>query len=702
MSKYSRNGKNGSGRMPRLNLHPDTRRSIWAVVAGVAAVILALSYVGAAGQVGFWLSRGLFGLFGWGYLIVPVGLAGVAFALFRSKRAAIHTALWLGGGFAFVGIFGVLGLTGPMWGGTFGGLVARPASLLVGPLAGFVVFVACAVVGLLIVLNMPLWRRSGLEIHAPQSAEAVKPGVMQRLFSRPTFTVREIGREVAPAKAPSTPTGPVPAPTSGEMELRAAPVLKNYTLPAADLLELESGRPTAGDIKANAAIIKRTLENFSIEVEMGEVNIGPTVTQYTFKPAQGIKLSRIVTLQNDLALALAAHPLRLEAPIPGRSLVGIEIPNRTASIVRLRNLIEYPAFAEGASPLKFALGRDVTGTPVYDVLSRMPHLMIAGSTGSGKSVSIHSILTSFLFRSPPHVLRFILVDPKRVELNQYRGIPHLLTPVITEPKKAIGALRWAISEMERRYQLLEDASARDIRSFNMKAAGRKGAEADILPYLVIVVDELADIMASYGREMEAAIVRLAQMARAVGIHLLLATQRPSIDVITGLIKANITSRIAFQVASQIDSRTILDMAGAEKLLGNGDMLFMSGDGSKPRRIQGAYISEKEVQRVVEHVCRTSANIAELPTPEAKEVFATRPAAGAATGGDDADVDDTLYEQAQGLVIEAGKASASLLQRRLRVGYARAARLLDIMEERGVVGPADGAKPREILVQKQDT
>ncbi len=700
MSKNGRKGK------PRLDLHPDTRRSIWAVVAAVAAIILVLSYLGLAGQIGSLLSAGLFRFFGWGYVIVPAALAGVAMALFRSQRAALHAALWIGGGLAFVGAFGMLGLAGQMWGGTFGGLIAGPAAALLGSIAGFVVFVAGAVVGSLIVLNVPLWRRSTLEIHAPQSAEESKPGMMQRLFSKPSFTVREIGHE-SPAAKPASQLDSRTAPASGELELRegkvmAAPVLKNYALPSTNLLELESGRPTAGDVKANASIIKRTLENFGIEVEMGEVNIGPTVTQYTLKPAQGIKLSRILGLQNDLALALAAHPLRLEAPIPGRSLVGIEIPNRTVSIVRLRNLIEHPAFHEGGSPLKFSLGRDVSGTPVYDILSRMPHLMIAGSTGSGKSVSIHAILTSFLFRSPPHVLRFILVDPKRVELNQYRGIPHLLTPVITEPKKAIGALRWAISEMERRYQLLEDAGARDIRSFNMKASGRKGGDADILPYLVIVIDELADIMVSYGREMEAAIVRLAQMARAVGIHLILATQRPSIDVITGLIKANITSRVAFQVASQIDSRTILDMAGAEKLLGNGDMLFMSGDGSKPRRIQGAYISEKEVQRVVEHVCKASANIAELPTPEAKEVFSARPATGMAAGGDSEEVDDALYEEARGLVIEADKASASLLQRRLRVGYARAARLLDIMEERGVVGPADGAKPREILVRKGES
>lgn len=698
----SKNGRNGR---PRLDLHPDTRRSIWAVVAAVAAIILGLSYLGAAGQVGSLFGGGLFSFFGWGYVIVPAALAGVAVSLFRSKRVGIHTALWIGGGLAFVGVFGVLGLAGTMWGGIFGRIVSGSLTALVGAIAGFVVFVACAVVGTLIILNVPLWRRSSFEIHAPQTVGESKPGMMRRLFTRPSFTVREIGRESPSAKPASQPE-PQPSSGGGELELRegkvmAAPVLKNYTLPSTDLLELESGRPTAGDIKANASIIKRTLENFAIEVEMGEVNIGPTVTQYTFKPAQGVKLSRILTLQNDLALALAAHPLRLEAPIPGRSLVGIEIPNRTASIVRLRNLIEYPAFHEGGSPLKFTLGRDVSGTPVYDVLARMPHLMIAGATGSGKSVAIHSILTSFLFRSPPHVLRFILVDPKRVELNQYRGIPHLLTPVITEPKKAIGALRWAISEMERRYQLLEDAGTRDIRSFNMKAAGRKDADADLLPYLVIVIDELADIMVSYGREMEAAIVRLAQMARAVGIHLILATQRPSIDVITGLIKANITSRIAFQVASQIDSRTILDAAGAEKLLGNGDMLFMSGDGSKPRRIQGAYISEKEVQRVVDHVCKASANIAELPTPEAKEVFSARPAAGMAPGGgDDEGVDDVLYEEAHALVMQAGKASASLLQRRLRVGYARAARLLDIMEERGIIGPADGAKPREVLVRKE--
>ncbi|MBI2625631.1 hypothetical protein HYW68_01120 [Candidatus Parcubacteria bacterium] len=703
----AKNGKNGRERT-RLDLHPETRRSIWVISAGVAAIVVGLSYAGFAGKVGSLVAGGFFALFGRGYVLVPVALAGVSLTLFRSKRIAVGRALWLGGGFTVLGLFGLLGLAGQVWGGLLGSWIAGPVAALLGAIASAVVFLALTAIGVLVISNKSLLGfRRALEIHAPQAGDAqAQPSMMRRLFPTPSFTVREIGRETAASK-PAAAAEAAPSQAPAEIDLKegrvmAAPVLKNYTLPPTDLLELESGRPSAGDIKANAAIIKRTLENFGIEVEMGEVNVGPTVTQYTLKPAQGIKLSRISALQNDLALALAAHPLRLEAPIPGRSLVGLEIPNRLVSIVRLRNLIENPAFPEGASPLKFALGRDVSGMPVYDVLSRMPHLLIAGSTGSGKSVCIHAVLTSFLFRSPPHLLRFILVDPKRVELNQYKGIPHLLTPVITEPKKAIGALRWAISEMERRYGLLEDAGARDIRSYNLKVAGRKEGEVDILPYLVIVIDELADIMAAYGRELEGAVVRLAQMARAVGIHLIIATQRPSIDVITGLIKANITSRIAFQVASQVDSRTILDMAGAEKLLGNGDMLFMSGDASKPRRIQGAFISEKEVHRVVEYVYKASEKIAELPTPEAQEVFAPRSSAdGAVLGGGEGDVGDALYEEAKKLVVQAGKASASLLQRRLRVGYARAARLLDIMEERGVVGPADGAKPREVMMRKDE-
>ncbi len=462
---------------------------------------------------------------------------------------------------------------------------------------------------------------------------------------------------------------------------------KTFEPPPLVLLERDTGKPGAGDIKANATIIKRTLQNFGIIVEMDEVSIGPSITRYALKPAEGVKLSRIVALQNDLALALAAHPLRIEAPIPGRSLVGIEIPNNTKSTVGLASLLSATQFTESPHPLLVSLGRGISGPAHFANLAKAPHFLIAGATGSGKSVVIHTFITSLLYRNPPESLRLIMIDPKRVELTIYNKTPHLLTPVITDPKKTILALKWAIKEMERRYTVLEQHAVRDIQSYHQNVA-----EGETMPYIVIVIDELADIMASYPRELEAAIVRLAQMSRAVGIHLILSTQRPSVEVITGLIKANIPSRIALQVASQIDSRTIFDVAGAEKLLGAGDMLYLAGDMSKPIRLQSAFISEREVKEVVKWLATHYGD--ELPDEIA---MSETDSSGVPIWGDNSalDADDPLYEEAREIIMESGKASASYLQRRLKVGYARAARLLDMLEERKVIGPGDGAKPREV-------
>jgi S-DNA-T family DNA segregation ATPase FtsK/SpoIIIE len=472
----------------------------------------------------------------------------------------------------------------------------------------------------------------------------------------------------------------------------------NYKFPSLGLLETENIRPRVGDIRANANIIKRTLQNFGIDVEMGEVNVGPTVTQYTFKPAEGVKLSSITALQNDLALALAAHPLRIEAPIPGRSLVGIEVPNKSISLVRLGSLLKESDFQKTTSSLSFALGRNVKGEALLADLSKMPHLLIAGSTGSGKSVCIHSILSSFLFKNSPETLRLILIDPKRVELSHYNDIPHLLTPVITDYKKVLPALRWATNEMERRYNLLSEYKSRDIEGYNLKALAKKEMP---LPYVVIIIDELADLMARYGRDLEGLIIRIAQMARATGIHLIVSTQRPSVEVITGLIKANITARIAFQVASQVDSRTILDMAGAEKLLGSGDMLYLAPDSSKPRRIQSAYVSEEEVNKLVTFIIEESVVEKEENglSEDLQEFMKGSPSPGSISfEGLNQTEEDELYSDAYDIVVQAQKASASLLQRRLRIGYARAARLLDILEEKGVIGPLNGAKPREVFVK----
>ena len=463
----------------------------------------------------------------------------------------------------------------------------------------------------------------------------------------------------------------------------------NWEMPPLSLLDRYDKEPTSGDIKANSNIIKRTLANFGVQVEMSEVNVGPTVTQYTLKPAMGIKLSRITALQNDLALALAARSVRIEAPIPGKSYAGIEIPNQSIAMVRLKNIIDSDDFENRKSDLNIVLGRDVAGKAILANLANMPHLLIAGSTGSGKTVCINTLITGLLYQNSPENLKFIMVDPKRVELTSYNDIPHLLTPVITDPDKAINSLKWSISEMENRYELLSHLGCRNIESYN-SAVRTKYKQREVLPYIIIVIDELADLMATHGREMEAAVVRLAQMARAIGIHLVLSTQRPSIEVITGLIKANITTRIAFQVASQIDSRTILDMSGAEKLLGNGDMLYLSGDSNKPKRIQGVFISEEETKKVTDFLKNQKSE-----DDEYNEEIIENKKSSLEFSSNDSEMEDDLYNDALEIVKEAGKASASLLQRRLRVGYARAARLLDIMEDKGIIGPADGAKPREV-------
>jgi len=486
-----------------------------------------------------------------------------------------------------------------------------------------------------------------------------------------------------------------------EKTFQPLPLAGNYQFPPSSILESESGVPNAGDIKIYSAIIKKTMANFDIPVEVSEVNIGPAVTQYAFKPAEGVKLSRIMALSNDLALALAAHPIRIEAPIPGRSLVGIEIPNKARTTVRLRTLIENSKFKNSTDSLLISLGKDVAGNAVFTDLARMPHLLVAGATGTGKTITLSNLILSLIYRNSPSRLRFILVDPKRVEFPVYNDLPHLLTPVILDTQRAVNALKWLVKEMERRFQVLANAKVRDIGSYHTlfeqenqkKKKKTSEEEMEQMPYIVVVIDELADLMAARGKEVEALIVRLAQMARAVGIHLVLATQRPSVEVITGLIKANVTGRIALQVASQIDSRTILDAAGAEKLLGRGDMLFTSAEFSRPKRIQSCYISDKDVKNVVDWIKKNTKDF--VREEIAEDELAKTTGGDMDTMGNGDDDEDSMYEDAKRVVVESKKASASLLQRRLKVGYARAARLLDILEKRGVIGPGEGAKPREV-------
>src|SRR3989339_450034 len=461
------------------------------------------------------------------------------------------------------------------------------------------------------------------------------------------------------------------------------------TIPPINLLSGKKGKPTSGDIKENKIIIEKALNNFGIPVEMGEISVGPTVTQYTFRPAEGVKLSKITNLSNDLALALAAHPIRIEAPIPGKHLVGVEVPNQAKAIVGLKETLLTKDFKERKNNLMLALGKDVAGKSWLADISKMPHLLVAGATNSGKSVCLNAIIVSLLYQNNPDDLRFIMVDPKRVELPVYNGIPHLLTPVITDVNKTINALKWCLNEMDRRFDILSKCHKRNIQTYNESAKVK-------MPYVVFIIDELADLMVASARDIEAGVIRLAQMARAVGIHLVLATQRPSVDVITGLIKANMPARVAFSVASGTDSRTILDSLGAEKLLGRGDMLFLNAELSKPVRLQGAYVSDNEIKKIVAYVKKKASQPNYVDSITDKQN--AHGAGGFGFDGNEGD-DDMLHE-ARDIIINMGKASASLLQRKLRIGYARAASILDQLEKIGVVGPVNGAKPREILITKE--
>lgn len=705
--------------VPELNLSSDTKRGITVIVFAVLALLVLLSLANLAGTLGNYLVKVLSAVFGVIVYIVPLLLLLVAISLYRHNgdedsdkgmyfRTYLGAILLTGSITGLIHIFQLSDSVGGFdlaiqgkGGGYFGAVFAQPTFSLLGFWAGSLILFGLLIIGILVTFDVPLRIfvskktekepaipaavPAPLKINAMASEGFVNEKVLEKnkkLASEEDD--EEIDEDVSVKKNVDT--------VINNAQAAKAPIIetipqerKDWKLPAFDLLDDNHTEVDSGNIEANVAIIKKTLQDFGINVEMGEVNVGPTVTQYTLRPTTGVKLSQIAGLQNDLALALAAQSLRMELPIPGKPLVGIEVPNRTTAIVRLREVMQTKEFVDHKSKLAIALGRDVAGKPMIADLAKMPHLLVAGATGTGKSVAINCLLCSLLYRNTPQDVKFIVVDPKRVEMTLYNGIPHLLTPVITDHDKAVNALKWAVGEMDRRYRLLAEANKRNILEYN-ETSGLQ------LPYIVILVDELADLMAVAQADVEAAIVRLAQMARAVGIHLVLATQRPSVEIITGLIKANITSRIAFAVASQIDSRTILDSSGAEKLLGNGDMLFVSADFNKPKRIQGGYIGEKEVKKVVDFFkTQTGAVIYNESIIEKPKRGGSVPGMDSEDGGDD----DPLFQEAVDEVHRAGKASASLLQRRLRVGYARAARLLDILEEKGIIGPGEGAKPREV-------
>ena len=483
-----------------------------------------------------------------------------------------------------------------------------------------------------------------------------------------------------------------------EAEIPTEPVEveKPYVYPPIDLLGMDPQKGNTGsraEMIENAKKLESTLKSFGVEAKVIQISKGPTVTRYELSPSQGVKVSKIVNLADDIALNLAASGIRIEAPIPGKAAVGIEVPNKETQSVYMRTLLESDAFKEHESKLAFALGQDIAGNPVVTDIAKMPHLLIAGATGSGKSVCINTLITSILYKADPKEVKLLLVDPKVVELSVYNGIPHLLIPVVTDPKKASSALNWAVREMLQRYNDFAAHGVRDIKGFN-KMMEEKGDEKGKMPQIVIVIDELADLMMAAPGEVEDAICRLAQMARAAGMHLIIATQRPSVDVITGVIKANIPSRLAFAVSSGIDSRTILDMVGAEKLLGKGDMLFYPSGQSKPSRLQGAFVTDQEVESIVDFLKKSSKPYYTQETID--QITAT-----AKVGGGDVEDSDEFFADAVDLILEKEKASVSMLQRQFRIGYNRAARLMDDLERHGIVGPEEGSKPRKVLITKSE-
>ncbi len=740
MSKKSRAEKDKGREDDKKNKSPErgvsreALRGVTAIFLVAASIFLILARLEIGGVAGAIIYKYLSWLLGIGYFLLPLSLMLLAILIFQSferKFGIVQMASMLV--FLLSGL-GMINISFPGEGGVLGAAVSKPIVAAVDTTATIIFLVAFTIASLIVAFDIHLGDVfSGLkarfnkgkeeEFQETNVADVAVTGLpaeeradLAQGDKSEGASVEEEHGDEKPSETKKLFAG-IGAAISDGFPIIAA-TGSAYTPPPISILSRNKGKPEVGDVKANMNIIKRTLQNFGIQVEMDEVSIGPTVTRYSMKPAEGIRLSKIVALQSNLELALAASPVRMEAPIPGKSLVGIEVPNISRTTLGLAPLLSDNAFVQSDKPLLVALGRSITGTPHFADLARMPHVLIAGATGAGKSITIHNFVVSLLYRCGPERLRFIMVDPKRVELTQYNSIPHLLTPVVTDVKKAILAVKWLAKEMERRYNILEAESVRDISSYheNVVAPAFAKSSADVktlanrsagkpaktndadkieaMPYIVVIIDELADMMSMYPRELESGVVRLAQMSRAVGIHLILSTQRPSVKVITGLIKANIPARVALQVASGVDSRTILDMGGAEKLLGSGDMLFLSGEMSKPRRIQAPFISESEVKKVVEY----AAKFGEGQLPSEIDFTDTRATDVLFSGAeeDNGEDDDELYMEAKRAVLEAGKASTSYLQRKLRVGYARAARLIDILEDRGVIGPGDGAKPREII------
>ena len=701
-------------------------------IALIALGLLSLSALvsrGSAGAIGDSVANALMYIAGFGAWVFPPLMAAVGVVLILDRNRKPPADIVAGAVVVFASFLGMLhiglaggageppgavGAGGP--GGVIGALVASAARKASGGFGSWILLAALAVCGALLAANASL---ASVLRKVKAKVSACFGGFRERLKRRRERALNSSAKRGASKASKSKPNPFLPSkvlaqgsedlpgifPPRGvrrkEQDVQEKPEeapqqqsvcvetsLGPYELPPMSILP--SGGPlkelTQEEREENVRILEETLAHFNIEAKVVEISHGPTVTRYEIQLAPGIRVKRIESLADNIAMDLAAIYVRVEAPIPGKCAIGVEVPNRSPETVLLRDVIDRPEFMKAPSKLTIPLGLDVAGNPVYADLAKMPHLLIGGATNSGKSVCLNSMISGLLFRATPDEVKLLLIDPKKVELSLYDGIPHLVYPVVKDVKQAAGVLRWAEKEMHRRYDLLVETGTRNIDGYN-----RKVGDEDRLPYVVVVIDELADLMLRQGPEVEASIASLAQLARAVGIHLVIATQRPSVDVITGTIKANISSRIAFAVASHTDSRTILDKSGAERLVGRGDMLFLPIDAAKPIRVQGAYIGESEIEALVAHLKKQG-----RPDYIAEVVTVDSPAFKG-----DTETDDELFEQAVRLVVNTGHASTSMLQRKFKIGYTRAARLVDIMEERGIVGPLDSSKPREILLKKED-
>lgn len=748
-----------------LNLNSTVKRGIATILLILLAILFSFGFFGIGGSFGVLLDKASGTVFGWGKWLFPVILVLASIILLYKKKAVFYTVKIIGLTIAFFCLLGFFHIFFPLdslleiakngeGGGYVGYFISISLISLTGKIAAVLVLLSFLVIGTMIAFNfsiveffLELIRKKKDALQKGNVKESIdgKEDIMIEKISEKDIdesnlkdNIREIKFVSGPTEAEAKDLEKEQTEVNDDFNIKEISFSKKpkdnnlyskknknkqveWRLPTVSLLDDFKDEVLSGNVDENTDIIKETFSNFGIKLEDGGHKTGPSVTQYSFRPAVGVKLSKIVALGDDLALALAEHPIRIEAPIPGKSLIGIEVPNKKPAKVSLREALSSDEFKNKKSPLTLILGKNVEGTFVLADLGKMPHLLIAGATGTGKSVCINSIILSLLFQNSPDDLKLILVDPKRVELSLYNKIPHLLADVITDNKKVVNALKWAVREMEERYKILEKVGSRDLESYSKKleegltinvidpdTSEAKKEKLKKLPFIVIVIDELADLMASNGKEVEGAIMRLAQMARAVGIHLIISTQRPSVEVLTGIIKANIGNRIALQVVSQIDSRTIIDMRGAEKLLGKGDLLFLSSESPKPRRLQNSFVSEDEVKQVVDFIKEQADQFYKEEDEDNEldeELENELNNKGESSGLDQVDFsitaktedEDNLYPEVKEFILEAKKASASLLQRRFRIGYNRAARLIDSLESDGIVGSQDGAKPREILV-----